>query len=52
MDSRMAGTILFYGGIVLMGTAVVGAAVAAIVLHVSGKRLKKRLEEEFGRIRH
>lgn len=52
MDSITAGTILFYGGIVLMGTAVVGAVIAAVILHVSGKRLKNQLEKEFGRKRH
>ena len=35
-----------------MGTAVVGAVIAAVILHVSGKRLKNQLEKEFGRKRH
>lgn len=42
---------MFYGGIVLMGAAAAGAVIAAILLRVSGKRLKKQLEDEYGKKR-
>lgn len=44
-------TVMFYGGIALMAAAAVGGAAAAVILHASGKRLKKRLEDEFGKKR-
>ncbi len=44
--------LLFYGGIALMGAAVLAAVVACVVLSISGKRLKARLEAEFGKKRH
>ena len=40
--------VLFYGGIALMVTAALGAVASAAVLRISGKRLRKRLEEESG----
>ena len=42
------GTLLFYIGIIFIGIAVVGAVFGAVILSVSGKRLKKQLEKEFG----
>ena len=44
--------LLFYGGISLMAAAALVGAIAAIVLRSSGKRLRARLEEEFGKRRH
>jgi len=44
--------LLFYGGIALMVAAVLAAVVAFVVLSISGKRLKARLEAEFGKKRH
>lgn len=41
-------TLLFNGGLTLMGCAVVGAVAASVVLTVSGKRLKGHLEKEYG----
>lgn len=43
---------LFYGGIVLMCAAAAGAAVSAIILRVCGKRLRAKLEAEFGKKRN
>lgn len=43
---------LFYGGIVVMAVAAVGAVVAGVILGLSGKRLKAKQEEEFGKKRH
>ncbi len=44
--------VLFYLGIALMGTATVGAVAGAVILSVSGKRLKAQLEKEFGKKRN
>jgi len=41
-------TLLFYGGIALMGGAAVAAVIAAVALTISGKRLTARLEKEYG----
>nr|WP_302664921.1 hypothetical protein [uncultured Agathobaculum sp.] len=43
---------LFYIGLILMGIAVVGAIVSIVIFTVSGKRLKAKLEEEYGRKKH
>ena len=40
---------LFYGGISIMGTAVMLAIVCVAVFGISGKTLKKQLEEEYGK---
>ena len=47
-----SGTLLFYGGIIGMALAAVGAVTAAVILRLSGKRLKGQLEEEFGKKKH
>lgn len=44
--------LLFYGGIALMTVTAAVGAVAAIFLRISGKRLKTRLEAEYGKKRH
>lgn len=52
IEQMMAyGNMLFYGGIGLMGTAAAGAAAAAAILRVTGKRLRQKLEAEFGKKR-
>ena len=43
---------LLYGGIGLMAASVLGGLIAAVVLRISGKRLRARLEKEFGKRRH
>ena len=44
--------LLLYAGVaVMIGTAVCGI-VSAAALRLSGKRLRTRLEEEFGKRRH
>lgn len=40
---------LFLGGIALMGAAAVLTVVWLAVFSVTGKRLKKRLEQEYGK---
>ena len=44
--------LLFYGGIALMAAAVVIGTVTFVFLHISGKRLKTRLDAEYGKKRH
>lgn len=43
--------LLFYGGMVLMAVSAAAAAAAAVIFRVSGKRLKARLEAEYGKAR-
>lgn len=46
------GTLLFYGGIIGMALAAIGAIAAAVILRFSGKRLNGQLEKEFGKKKH
>lgn len=41
--------LLFYGGLVLMGTAAVLTCVCALIFTFTGRRIKKRLEDEYGK---
>lgn len=41
--------LLFYAGIALMAGAAVASAVAAVVFHLSKKRLRRQLEAEYGK---
>ena len=41
--------LLFYGGIAVMALSAAGGAGAIALFAVSGRRLRKRLEEEYGR---
>ncbi len=42
---------LFYGGIAVMGTVGLLAAVSIAIFTLTGRRLKKKLEQEYGRLR-
>lgn len=42
--------ILFWGGAVLMAAAAVLAVVWAVVVCVTGRKLKKKLEQEYGKL--
>lgn len=44
--------LLFYGGIVIMAAAGLLAAVSAAVFTVTGKKIRKKLEQEYGKARH
>lgn len=44
--------LLFYGGIALMTAAVAFGIAVFLLLRISGKRLKTRLEAEYGKKRH
>lgn len=41
--------LLLYGGIAVMGAACVLGAVGILVFKITGKRLKRRLEQEYGK---
>lgn len=44
--------VMLIAGIVLMGVAAVVGLVAGVIFLLSGKRLRARLEQEFGKKRH
>lgn len=52
ISSLSGSELLFYGGIAVMAAAVVLGAGSAVVLHITGKRLRNRLESEYGKKRH
>ena len=41
--------ILFYSGIALIAAAAAGAVIAGIVFSLTGRKLKRKLEEEYGK---
>lgn len=43
--------LLFYGGLTAMGIAFFSALISAGVFFYTGRKLKKRLEEEYGKKR-
>lgn len=46
------GELLLYGGIGIMTLSALGGIAAAVLLRISGKRLRLRLEAEYGKKRH
>lgn len=42
------GEILLYGGIFCMGAAAVLGVVAGVIFTVTGRKLRKKLEQEYG----
>ena len=52
MEALGTSEVLFYGGLGVMAAAALLAVAATAVLHLTGKRLRNRLEEEFGPRRH
>lgn len=42
---------IFYGGIMVMASACVLAVICAAIFIITGKRLKERLEQEYGKSR-
>ena len=44
--------LLLWGGAAVMGASVLAGRAAAVILRLTGKRLRRRLEEEFGKRRH
>lgn len=51
MPTSWNGELLLYAGAGIMAAAVAAGAIAAIVLRRAGKRLKERLEAEYGKKR-
>ena len=43
--------LLFYGGLIVMGIAVLAALISAGILLYTGRKLRNRLEEEYGKKR-
>lgn len=52
ISSFSGSELLFYGGISVMATAVILGIGSAVVLRITGKRLRRRLENEYGKKRH
>ena len=50
-NALASSTVLFLAGAALMALSAAGMAVAAVVLRISGQRLRAKLEEEFGKKR-
>ena len=48
MSGLSASQLLFYGGIGVMALAVLAAVLAGVVFTLSGRRLRRKLEEEYG----
>ncbi len=51
MDTLAAGQILVHVGIAAMSVSAIGAVIAIPLFGISGKRLRKQLEQEFGKER-
>ncbi len=51
MFSLSSSELLFYGGIVVMGMTAILTVVCTVIFIISGKRLKKILEREYGKPR-
>ena len=50
-NALASSNVLFLAGAALMALSAAGMAVAAVVLRISGQRLRAKLEEEFGKKR-
>ncbi len=42
--------LLFYGGIVIMSAAAVLAVAGTVIFYITGRKLKKNLEKEYGKM--
>lgn len=49
MHSLSGSEMLFGGGIIIMTAAVVCAAAGIIVFRLTGKKIRQKLEQEYGR---
>ena len=52
MSGLSASQLLFYGGIGVMALTVLAAVLAGVAFTLSGRRLRRKLEEEYGEKRH
>lgn len=48
----IGGELLFYGGIAVMAVSALAAVVALVIFIISGKSLRRRLDDEYGRKHH
>lgn len=51
LDTLTNSNVLLLVGTALIALSVIGAIVSAVVLRISGRRLRAKLEEEFGKKR-
>ena len=51
MNGFSSSELLFYGGVAVMALAALGGVTATIVFTLSGRRLRRKLEQEFGKKR-
>lgn len=49
MSGLSGSELLFYGGLAAMGAAAAGALLCIVIFRVSGRKLKKKLEQEYGK---
>lgn len=50
MSGLSVSEILLYGGLAVMAAAAAGAIVCAVVFVCTGRRIKEKLEQEYGRL--
>lgn len=41
--------LLFYGGITVMAADVAAGILCAVIFHITGRKLKQKLEQEYGK---
>ncbi len=51
MDKLLSSELIFYSGIAVMAVSGVLAVLCAVVFRFTGKRLRHRLEQEYGKPR-
>jgi len=52
MDNWTESELLFYGGIAVMAVVVVFALACTVFFVIKGKKLKKKLEQDYGKPRY
>ena len=48
MENLLYGETLYYVGLTIMGAAVAGGVISAVIQIIVGKKLKRELDAEFG----
>ena len=43
--------VLFYGGLAVMGAAALLGVAGFMIFHITGRRLRRKLEQEYGKLR-
>lgn len=51
MSGLSVSQLLFYGGMAVMALSALGGIAASVIFAVSGRRLRRNLEEEYGKKR-